>query len=442
MKKEKSKGFPLILATVIILLALGAGAFLIFKDTTPPTIAIAPDSSDIGKGSQLTISVADPSSGLKSIEVVAVQGDKRIPLIAKTFPGGVMETQETVSMEKGVLKEGSFSIEVTVTDASLYPFGQAGVSKAQKSYTYDATPPRIYVQSHTNNLNQGGAGFMVYALSEPVEDTGIRVGDRFFPGHLQPGGNGKYIYYCMFAHPWDVSINDFKPFIEAKDKAGNSVKRFFNYHTNARHFRKDKINLSDRFMERTVPEFQDSVPNQKSPLEQYLFINNQIRKQNRAQLLEFSKDTSPVMLWSGPFKRLPNAANRARFADARDYMYQGKKVDHQTHLGLDLASLKHAPVPAGNDGKIVYADFLGIYGNVVVIDHGLGLQTLYAHLSSIGVNKGDVVRRGDIVGHTGVTGLAGGDHLHYGVILGGTPVQPVEWWDKSWIRNNVTSKME
>ncbi|WP_319466547.1 M23 family metallopeptidase [uncultured Pseudodesulfovibrio sp.] len=442
MKKEKSKGFPLILATVIILLALGAGAFLIFKDTTPPTIAITPDSSDIGKGSQLTISVADPSSGLKSIEVVAVQGDKRIPLVAKTFPGGVMETQEIVSMEKGLVKEGSFSIDVTATDASLYPFGEAGVSKAQKSYTYDATPPRIYVQSHTNNLNQGGAGFMVYALSEPVEDTGIRVGDRFFPGHLQPGGNGKYIYYCMFAHPWDVSINDFKPFIEAKDKAGNSVKRFFNYHTNARRFRRDKINLSDRFMERTVPEFQNSVPNQKSPLEQYLFINNQIRKQNRAQLLEFSKDTSPVMLWNGTFKRLPNAANRAGFADARDYMYNGKKVDHQTHLGLDLASLKHAPVPAGNDGKIVYADFLGIYGNVVVIDHGLGLQTLYAHLSSIGVNKGDVVRRGDIVGHTGVTGLAGGDHLHYGVILGGTPVQPVEWWDKSWIRNNVTSKME
>ncbi len=325
MKKEKSKGFPLILATVIILLALGAGAFLIFKDTTPPTIAIAPDSSDIGKGSQLTISVADPSSGLKSIEVVAVQGDKRIPLIAKTFPGGSWKHRKLFH-GKGVLKEGSFSIEVTVTDASLYPFGQAGVSKAQKSYTYDATPPRIYVQSHTNNLNQGGAGFMVYALSEPVEDTGIRVGDRFFPGHLQPGGNGKYIYYCMFAHPWDVSINDFKPFIEAKDKAGNSVKRFFNYHTNARHFRKDKINLSDRFMERTVPEFQDSVPNQKSPLEQYLFINNQIRKQNRAQLLEFSKDTSPVMLWSGPFKRLPNAANRARFADARDYMYQGKRL--------------------------------------------------------------------------------------------------------------------
>lgn len=442
MKKKKSNTFPILLATVIILLALGAGIFMLFRDTDAPVITIGPNTPDLGKTSTLNVAITDPGSGLKKISAVAVQNDKHIPLISKSLPGGTMAIEEVVELNKGNLKEGPFTVVVTAKDASIYPFGHGGLISAEKSFNLDLTPPRIFVQSHTNNLNQGGSGLMIFALSEVAEKTGIEIGDRFFPAYLQPGATGKHLYYCLFAYPWDVPLPKFKPLIVATDKAGNSAKRSFNYHANARAFRHDRINLSDRFMERTIPEFQDSVPAQRTPLEQYLFINNQIRKSNRAQLLEFGKQTSPTMLWSGTFKRLPNAANRAGFADARDYMYKGKVVDRQTHLGLDLASLKHAPVPAGNDGNVVYAAFLGIYGNVVVLDHGLGLQTLYAHLSTINVAAGDNVSKGQIVGHTGVTGLAGGDHLHYGVILSGTPVQPIEWWDASWIRNNITSKLE
>ena len=435
------KRFPLILTTVIIILALGAGGFLLFRDTAPPVIAIAPENAEIGSQGQITVTASDAGSGLETLSVKAIQDGKEIELVAKTFATGQKEAEESIPLNKGRIKEGSFEIVVTAKDGSIYPFGAGGLAEARQTYRFDATPPRIYVRSHTNNLNQGGCGFLAYDLSEKAATTGIRVGDRFFPAYLQPGSGDRFLYYCMFAHPWDVSVNDFKPFIEASDTAGNSAKRYFNFHTNPRPFRKDKINLSTSFMERTVPEFRD-IPANLSLLDQYLYINNEIRKQNRARLVEFGRDTRPTMLWSGVFKRLPNAANRARFADSRDYMFEGRKVDRQTHLGLDLASLKHAPVPAGNDGRIVFADFLGIYGNVVVIDHGLGLQTLYAHLSSMEVHPGDAVAKGDIIGHTGTTGLAGGDHLHYGVIVSGTPVQPIEWWDAAWIKNNVTSKLE
>ena len=435
------KRFPLILTTVIILLAIGAGGFLLFRDTAPPVIAIAPENAEIGSQGQITVTASDAGSGLETLSVKAVQDGKEIELVAKTFATGQKEAEESILLNKGRIKEGAFEIVVTAKDGSIYPFGAAGLAEARRTYRFDATPPRIYVRSHTNNLNQGGSGFLAYDLSEKAATTGIRVGDRFFPAYLQPGSGDRFLYYCMFAHPWDVSVNDFKPFIEASDTAGNSAKRYFNFHTNPRPFRKDKINLSTSFMERTVPEFR-GIPANLSLLDQYLYINNEIRKQNRARLVEFGRDTRPAMLWSGVFKRLPNAANRARFADSRDYMFEGRKVDRQTHLGLDLASLQHAPVPAGNDGRIVFADFLGIYGNVVVIDHGLGLQTLYAHLSSMEVHPGDAVAKGDIIGHTGTTGLAGGDHLHYGVIVSGTPVQPIEWWDAAWIKNNVTSKLE
>jgi len=102
----------------------------------------------------------------------------------------------------------------------------------------------------------------------------------------------------------------------------------------------------------------------------------------------------------------------------------------------------NAPVPAANTGRIVYAAFLGIYGNCVIIDHGLGLQSLYSHLDEISVTMGAQVNRGDIIGKTGTTGLAGGDHLHFGMVIGGLQVSPVEWWDDHWIKDNILAHLK
>lgn len=100
MKKENNKTFPIILTAVIILLALGAGAFLLFKDTVPPTIAISPDTINVGKGTQLTVTIEDSGSGLKSIEIVGIQDGKTIPLIKKDLPGGVTKVEEVIDLAK------------------------------------------------------------------------------------------------------------------------------------------------------------------------------------------------------------------------------------------------------------------------------------------------------------------------------------------------------
>ena len=113
-------------------------------------------------------------------------------------------------------------------------------------------------------------------------------------------------------------------------------------------------------------------------------------------------------------------------------------MDEQYHLGIDLASTQNAPIPAANAGKVVFAGPLGIYGQTVILDHGMGLQTLYGHLSSIQVAPGDVVAKDQIIGISGQTGLALGDHLHYGVLIAGIPVNPVEWWDPNWIKTRIT----
>ena len=207
-------------------------------------------------------------------------------------------------------------------------------------------------------------------------------------------------------------------------------------------FSTDRINLSEPLLEKVAAEFKNRFPQAKTPLEIFLKANGEMRQQNLKTLAELARQTSAVPLWEGTFLRMPNTAPLGGFAQTRTYVYQGQKVDQQTHLGFDLASVVHAPVPAANRGKVVFAEDLGIYGQCVVIDHGLGLQTLYGHLSRMAVKVGDTVEKGQPVGNTGATGMAAGDHLHYGVLVGGQEVNPVEWWDSSWMINNISGKLD
>jgi murein DD-endopeptidase MepM/ murein hydrolase activator NlpD len=176
-------------------------------------------------------------------------------------------------------------------------------------------------------------------------------------------------------------------------------------------------------------------------LEDFLQINGELRRANSAALRQLARQTKPEFLWRGAFLALPGGQVMSSFADRRTYLYQGRKVDEQFHLGFDLASVSRAPVPAGNRGRVVLARDFGIYGNTVVLDHGFGLMSLYAHLSEIGVREGDLVERAQPLGTSGSTGLAGGDHLHFSFLLQGLPVRPIEWWDAHWIRDRLARKL-
>ena len=170
--------------------------------------------------------------------------------------------------------------------------------------------------------------------------------------------------------------------------------------------------------------------------------SGELRQKNNAKIASFAAQTKPELLWGGAvFHPFGNTAVESAFADHRTYIYKGKEVDQQVHLGFDLASLAHAPVSASNAGRVVFADFLGIYGNCVIVDHGLGLQSLYAHLSSIGVKVGDTVTQGQELGKSGTTGLAGGDHLHFTMLLGGHAITPVDWWSEQWVQDRVLRKL-
>jgi murein DD-endopeptidase MepM/ murein hydrolase activator NlpD len=191
-----------------------------------------------------------------------------------------------------------------------------------------------------------------------------------------------------------------------------------------------------------APLVTDVAARQKSPKEIFIAVNRALRKENDDKIRTVGQKSANKLLWSGVFSQLTNSKVEANFADARTYIYQGENIDNAYHLGFDLSVTKRYPVEASNSGVVTFTGDLGIYGNTVIIDHGLGLATLYGHLSSIDVKEGEPVKQKQIIGKSGETGLAAGDHLHFGVYLNGVAILPIEWWDEKWIRDNVTPKLE
>ena len=245
----------------------------------------------------------------------------------------------------------------------------------------------------------------------------------------------------MIALPYDTQkITD--AYVLAEDGAGNQGKSPFGMIVKKRKLKKDTINIPDSFLDLKIPEFSQYYPEMKgSNVEKYLYVNNTIREENNDKFRELCKESLPEKLWSGRFRRMPGAG-RASFADSRTYKYKGKKIDHQVHLGNDIASVRHAPVKAANKGKVIYADYRGIYGNTVVLDHGTGVFSLYSHLSQISVALGEIVEKNDLLGATGTTGMAGGDHLHFSMMVNGIMVDPLEWWDASWLDLHIESYLK
>jgi len=232
----------------------------------------------------------------------------------------------------------------------------------------------------------------------------------------------------------------------ARDVAGNQATSPLDYRVFPKPFRKSRIPIDDRFLQQVVPAITSNSPDEDIPtddlLKGFLKINGDLRRKNNQYIRDLAKKTSPEMLFKDVFQQLGNSQVEAGFADARTYVYQGKDVDQQVHLGFDLAVTANVPIAAAQRGVVVHADFLGIYGNCVIIDHGLGVQSLYAHLSSIDVKAGDKVEKGQQVGRSGMTGLAGGDHLHFTMLVGGEQVSPVDWWSAQWMQDRVLRKIE
>jgi len=451
--KAKTKNIKLrIIAIGCLIIILPVTWLLLVRlEGEQPTLELDLVSPYIGVSRDLTIAVSDAKSGLRRLWVGLLKDGKEVVLQETDFPsagllkGGSLKEASikiAVAPPKLGFSDGEAILRMVVQDYSWRDWWKGNKTYIEKSVVIDTQPPEIEVLSRAHNINQGGAGLVIFRTSENCSQSGVQIGDKFFPGH---GGffDDPLVYQTFIALGYQKG-RDTNIRVRAVDAAGNHAESSLTYHIRRKVFRKDKINISDGFLKRKLPEFSSQIsPGAlKSPVDKFLEINRNLRAANYQKIAAACQNPDQKMHWQGSFLRLPKSATRARFADHRTYYYKGDQIDQQVHLGIDLASVSNSPVPAGNTGVVAFAQSLGIYGKTVVLDHGYGLFSMYSHLSQIAVKTGDRVSRGDKLGRTGSTGMAGGDHLHFSMLINDTFVNPVEWWDIKWIQNNVTSKIE
>jgi murein DD-endopeptidase MepM/ murein hydrolase activator NlpD len=442
---------------VVLLLAfaIAFGAWYLFRVGPAPVVDLVTERPAVGRSNVVTAVFSEPELGLGTVRLELIQGDRTELLAEETsVPGsgipffGSVGTGQTV-LEAAVgtdamawLAEGDVVLRATALRASG-PFRSPAPVMVERTMPVRLRLPRLEVVSSQHYGRQGGSGAVVYRVGEHVVLSGVRAGQMESAGSPLPGGvaSDRFTFYSL---PWNVPDSE-EVRLFAEDDAGNRVEQPFLDIFKTIPSRTDNIRLNDSFLKRVVPAIASQTPGfdaSGSLLDQYLRINGELRRSELDRVVELNRDSEPAFLWSGAFLQMPNSARAANFAETRTYIFEGREVDQQTHLGLDLASTARASVPAPNSGRVVFAGWMSLYGNSVIVDHGYGLLSLCGHMSTVDVAAGDRITKGDRLGTSGTTGLAGGDHLHLEIFVHGQSVDPMEWFDAKWIRDNLATKLE
>ena len=431
-----------IILVLLVLTGLGIGGWILFEPEKP-LISLAHPPEYLGRSVQMNLQATDGRSGLRSVVVELEQNGKSHRIFSRDWPrrawfsrAGQARFQEKITLDVTTtgVKDGKATLILSARDFSLNGLFKGNLTEVRLPVTIDTRPPRVAIEHGQRYIRPGGSGIVIYSLSEDAVRHGVRIDEMFFPGY--PLDDKRFISYI--ALPWNSDAPKLTR-VEARDQAGNTGKAVFDLTVKKVRLKKDRITISDSFLRRKLPEFREHYPDLSgSPIEQYITVNNQIRRENAEKIRAICGHPEEKQLWHDRFLRMPGAG-RAGFADQRTYYYQGKAIDHQTHLGMDIASTARAVIRAANSGKVIFTDYLGIYGNTVIIDHGQGLFSLYAHLSRIDTKEGALVAKGDPIARSGLTGMAGGDHLHFSILVHGIFVTPVEWWDQHWIDVNINN---
>ncbi len=426
-----------ILVVLLLMVAvIGSVSYLGWRQSVPAPQVTAEVPRLVGRQTALRFVIEAAGGRVAQAEVRVVQGDRPVVAARQEAPAAG-RVELPVTLEPGALglREGGATIEVWARDDYWRPLRLTERALATYPVTVDFTPPAVQVLAATRYVSPGGAGVVAFRAGDAARAV-TKVGDLAFPT-FPLGADGLRVGFYALPH----DFTDGPLSITAADEAGNTATRGIPAEVLARRFRTDTIELTDAFLNAKVPELLPQHPPSQPLIEGFLVINRDQRRAAEEEKRRVAARTADRPLWHGPFLQPRNTKVFSNFAERRLYRYQGRTVDRQVHFGYDLASTQQAPVPAANKGVVVFAGPLTIYGNTIILDHGLGLMTLYSHLSSMAVQVGDTIEKGQEIGRTGTTGLAAGDHLHYEVLVHGVSVTPLEWWDDKWIHDRVVEPL-
>ena len=304
----------------------------------------------------------------------------------------------------------------------------------------DFDPPSIFNVHSDAYTYLGGIGFVIYDTSldasKSYVDTGI--GRMFYPRSVTKKDKiSNLVFFTCFNAP----CKNKKITIKAEDKSGNIIsvktkmKTIINKEWTVSNIEIDNIFLLNKYNEIKKDNL-TSVG-----VKEFKELNIEERKKNDSFIATQTSKITNKKLFNGEFLQMRNSKVFSRFSEKRIYYLDDmeKPVDSKYHFGIDLATTEKADIYASNTGSVSYVndDGVGIYGKLGIIDHGLGFYSLYSHLSAISVKVGEKVNKRTVIGKTGQTGYALGDHLHFGVYIQGTPFDPIELFDKNYINLKI-----
>lgn len=424
---------PIIAANLLLL-----PPFLALTGCGKPSLDVVPSPATIGQATPISVHVHDTHGVSKLTATLAQNGAQyqawQAPAVSKN-------ADTTFNFEVGVkttpqLHDGPAHLILEATSGGMFH----GTTRWERDVNVVTQPPLVSADSDQHYLYLGMADLATMNVTGPYTSAGIRVGNQTFRAWPTPGG--KPGLFSLFAFAWNMPPGTM-PLAYASNAAGNDVTTPLTVVFPKKEqpvYTQHEIQLTDQFMQKVLGELDPNGTG--DPVERFVKINTEMRQANNKTLADLRFKTVDRFLWHQPFTRQSHSQAEATFADVRSYIYHGKKIDQQVHLGYDLAVTQHVGVEASNDGRVVWAAPLGIYGNCIVVDHGYGLQTIYGHLSRIDVHEGDLVKRDQIMGLSGMTGMAGGDHVHFAMQLDGVQIDPKEWWDAHWIQDHVVRRVD
>ncbi len=401
-------------------------AYVVYKLFLVPPPKVTGTEAFVTLGREKTVTLK--GENIKRIEIALVQGSKRVSILRDSPRKGEVTYELRIRPKDLGLMDAPARV---IVDAS------SGILKKvhmEIDTVIDTVPPQMDVLDAPGVVSTGEAAVVTLQV-KGASDVNLWLGEMGFRAF--PVGEDRYV--CIFPVPHNTGT-DTTIYAAAEDDAGNRTVRSLNIRIRRKNYRVSTITIDDEFMQRVVYPLLGKM-NSDDPVRDFKEVNEVWRQRDIQRLRQIGAKSTSERLWRGRFLQMQNSKVMARYGDMRYYRYRGEVISSSVHLGYDLASVKAAPVEAANRGRVVFAGTLGIYGNTVIIDHGLGVMSLYGHLSRIMVKEGEEVERGSIVGRTGATGFAGGDHLHFGILVQGVEVSPLYWWDKRWLKQRIVDRL-
>ncbi len=401
--KDRSKSYssslialPLLLVPVLIALVLAPYPLDYprwwYANSDPPVVQVTAPSQVVRGTAEVTVRLVP--AGRSALVGAALDGQ---PFGLSALRPNDTDGSSLLLIDTRPLADGPHRLELVAEDFSR----RRNSARAAVAFASDNTPPSITWTLNPPHLAQGRALLLMVRSDEPAS-LSARLADHPIRWQQTRDGWWATVAFGPDAAPGPVSLH-----FVAVDIAGNEARVDAQVDVAVTPFPREDLEVPPELLE---------------------LASGQVREAEEEYLARLYTAPPSPRIWRGAFLLPVQGPVVTQFGTVRSYNH-GPAIGH--HLGSDIAVPAGTPIKAPNAGKVVLAEPLHVRGNAVVLDHGDGIFTTYAHLSETLVQQGDQVQKGQVIGRVGSTGLSTGPHLHWELWLDGVPVDPLKWVEVS-----------